>query len=628
MFCCSAQLTYQTVCTSESRTVMERLDIEIDPAHLFRYVSQVDPRPGKVEKTAPGGYLTGTIQLPRHEADLKILLSTFSSGGGGEEGWFHPNMIHLVRMGWDENGKNRIPSKEAVPNIRHWQQEFLLRREGKLSNLYVRNRTGPKDAGRKIAELDFLFSVGPDRVLRLGNKKNHLHLTVLHPKTEMRSSADDISLDKIIKERVHCAKTQGKIKKIFPGKHSKNLKKVQLKCEVFDLRTNSSLGFGTSSVIRDKNYWTLEMKEVRPRVSCCQGGRDILVVTRHHVKKGMVEPVFQLFSSQGERMKDFEQWLEQPELLEEDERTLRFLAPKQDNYDRWAHLTLELRLRWREEAELYSNSSFSFVYRQHNSRQYQSLHQSGWVCLFCQPEILDGEKPGLSGPSLPPHSGPGLERRRGPAGRAQVLLVNHSQGLEVVEDTPPPAQTENLVSPAKRARVVMEELERESEVSVTADSALADIDTQWQISSSLNTPEMEEEQFSFPSEVAAESSVLDGESPYSIPPVSDFLPEDIFPDGSSPRQRSVAKEQKGRTLFSPTAGRQNLNSTVQTVCSYPSEEVDLRVIFSILRRHFQLLLILLVTNLVFFILPFSSENRLAVLAVSVLTIASLVKISS
>ena len=176
----------------------------------------------------------------------------------------------------------------------------------------------------------------------------------------------------------------------------------------------------------------------------------------------------------------------------------------------------------------------------------------------------------------------------------------------------------------------MEELESEREVSVTADSALADVDTQWQISSSLNTPEMEEEQFSFPSEVAAESSVLAGESPYSIPPVSEFLPEDIFPDGSSPRQRSVAKEQQERTLFSPTAGRQNLNSTVQiqTVCSYPSEEVYLRVIFSILRRHFQLLLILFVTNLVFFILPFSSENRLAVLAVSVLTIASLVKISS
>ena len=32
-----------------SRTVMERIDIDVDPAHLFRYISQLDPRkPEKV----------------------------------------------------------------------------------------------------------------------------------------------------------------------------------------------------------------------------------------------------------------------------------------------------------------------------------------------------------------------------------------------------------------------------------------------------------------------------------------------------------------------------------------------------------------------------------------------------
>ena len=75
-------------------------------------------------------------------------------------------MIHLARMGWSEKGKNRIPSKEPVPNIQHWRQEFVLKTEGQCSNLYVINQTSEKDEGRKIEGQDFLFEVGVDKVLQ------------------------------------------------------------------------------------------------------------------------------------------------------------------------------------------------------------------------------------------------------------------------------------------------------------------------------------------------------------------------------------------------------------------------------------------------------------------------------
>ena len=593
-------------------------------------------------------------------------------------------MIHLARMGWSEKGKNRIPDKEPVPNIHHWRQEFLLKTEGPSSNLYVVNQTSEKDAERKtkIAKEDFLFSVGPDRVLHLGTKKNNLHLTVLHPKTEKRSTGDDISLDKIIKERVPDVQMQSRIEKLFLGKNSKNLKKVQLKCEVFDLKTKSLIGRGTSSVIRDKGYWTLEMKEVRPRVSCCRGGRDILLVTRHSVKKGTVEPVFQLFDSQGQRMKDEEHWLKQPEVKEEDERHLRFVAPRQDNHHHWAHLTLRLKLRRRDEAELYSSSSCNFSYRQHDSCQYwlvdQPSGQSSLVCLFCHPEILDGGNSGLPGADVPSNSGPGLKRRPGP----QVLVntqtevrqlaeVNHNHNLVVMEDPGhvqdivvlPHTETEHLVNPAKRPRMIMEEMESEmssSEVIVEGATALANVDTQWQditeVSSSLNTPEGEP--FSLSPE-SLQDNLESLISTYDIPPVSESPPEDIFsedtelnlvaeapprkpvysnysipediiPDGSSPRSRSVAPEKKTVVGERSVAGPGLRGWTVQAVFGDDQEALrvfggrreprDLRVIFNIVKRHYEIPLILLITIMVFFILPVSEENMLAVLAVAVLLI--------
>ena len=156
------------------------------------------------------------------------------SEGGRERDQFHPNMIHLLRK--EEDGKNRIPTKEPVPNINHWQLELMLKTEGNVLNLYVVNKPSERDEGRNIEPTDLLFSVGPDKVIKLGKDKRNLHLTILHPKTEKRAKGDEVSLDKIVKERIPDDQARAEVQKRFQGKNSKNLKKVQLRCEVFQLR--------------------------------------------------------------------------------------------------------------------------------------------------------------------------------------------------------------------------------------------------------------------------------------------------------------------------------------------------------------------------------------------------------
>ena len=366
---------------------------------------------------AKGGYLEGSLQLPQTSGDLRIVISTMSPGseGGDAVEQFHPNMIHLVRK--EADGKNRVADKETVPNIHHWQLEMELKSEGRSLNLYVRNKTSEKDETREIPEVDFLFSIDPNRILKLGKEKKNLHLTILHPKTDKRSKGDEISLEKIVKVRIKNDKMGGQIQEKFSGKNSKYLKKVQLKCEVFDLESDELLGCCTSDVIKDpqsRDFGSLEMKEVRPRVSCELGGRSVLVVTEHPVKRGSVIPVLQLFDSHGQRLEDEEtRVLAQPQVLETDDRMLKFLAPRQELFGSWSRdWVLKLKLRRKDTSEeSESISSCDFQYRPHES--FTLLDGGGQpVCLYCHSYILDGAQDGLSVVSLPSHCGPGLKRRR------------------------------------------------------------------------------------------------------------------------------------------------------------------------------------------------------------------------
>ena len=592
------------------------------------------------------------------------------SEAGSERDQFHPNMIHLLRK--EEHGKNRIPSKEPIPNIQHWQLELMLKIEGNVLNLYVINKTSERDEERMIEQTDLLFPVipGKDKVIKLGKDKGNLHLTILHPKTEKRAKGDEISLDKIVKERIQNAQERAEVQKRYQGKNSKNLKKVQLKCEVFDLNTDNLIDSAISEVIRDKqskDYGSLELKYVRPLVSCCEGGRDVLVVTEHPMKKGTVVPVFQLFDDRGDRSEAEEQWLKQPQVSEEDDRTIKFFSPKQENYEKWSHLSLKLKLRRSDVGDdSESISSCSFEYRQHDSFQFPVISdlQSGktsLVCLYCNSGILDGDQTGLSGAKIPQHSGPGLKRRRmsSTTNRNQVV-VNHSSVIHSVLVSPPPVsvvmeepdmlqtyvgattcsslknqQMDGEIPSVNlsQAQPCGENWEAEFPTALSAPAKPQTIDI-WQkldedekSSSSLNTPEMEDEPFTF----------------HTVNPRDVQPPRHVVPDGFNPRQKIVDPEQQEqrsvRRRPPPPPPQSELPSrglrwwTVQSLCGDDQEAQDvfrwgggagLRRKIQVVLRHHQIPVILLLAFLLSFIFPLSPENMIAVLAASVLAVGSII----
>ena len=107
------------------------MNFTVSLSHLLRYASELDPSDGK-------------------KVNIELELER-----GSEQDQLHPNMIHLLRK--EEEGKNRVHSKEPVPNIRNWQLELQLRNERHL-NLYVRNKTSEKDEERKVGIQRVTFS--------------------------------------------------------------------------------------------------------------------------------------------------------------------------------------------------------------------------------------------------------------------------------------------------------------------------------------------------------------------------------------------------------------------------------------------------------------------------------------
>ena len=110
--------------------------LELESTHLFRYLSELDPRRNNSGK---GGYLTGRITLPPQmlKDDLRLILSTCLYETHCADESFtrepHPSLIHVIH----KKGNRRDHAKETVPNAKHWRREFQL--IGK--DIYVLNNT-------------------------------------------------------------------------------------------------------------------------------------------------------------------------------------------------------------------------------------------------------------------------------------------------------------------------------------------------------------------------------------------------------------------------------------------------------------------------------------------------------
>ena len=357
-----------------------RVYIEVKPHHLFRYPSEWDPRQNGKTK---GGYLEGQIRLPDTGGNLRLLLSTYPDVPHSfdkvplspAEREIHPTLLHVVRKG---QGNRRYNSKEPVPNIHHWQQEFEVRGR----KVFICNKTSENDEGRAeaIPERDEMFTLGEDMVLRVGKDAGELNMIILIPKTEKRANGNDVSLNKLLQSRTQNSTVLEALSQNYRGKNSVNLKKVKLKVEVFDLDSGMILGSSISRAISDtasKTHGAMDLHDATPLSSCANGGRKVVMLAEFGLAKD-VWPRFQLYNQEGRRMSlEEEALLRQPEMTDVSimRESIVFITPPQPNVEVIRRQRYSIKLVARRCSDGYvSKKKFNFDYLPHDYYD---------PCFFC-----------------------------------------------------------------------------------------------------------------------------------------------------------------------------------------------------------------------------------------------------
>jgi len=354
--------------------------IEVKPHHLFRYPSEWDPRQNGKTK---GGYLEGQIRLPRTGGNMRVLLSTYpdvphasaNHNLSQAESEIHPTLLHVVRKG---NGNRRYNFKEPVPSIQHWQQCFEVRGR----KVYICNKTSENDDDRQepIPEKDEMFELPEDMTLKIGKDAGELNMIILIPKTEKRANVNDVSLNKLLQSRTSNAAVLETLSMSYRGKNSVNLKKVKLKVEVFDLDTGAFLGSDISKAISDtasKAHGAMDLHDATPLRSCATGGRKVVMLAEFGLAKD-VEPKFQLYDSQGNRLLEEEQQLlRQPQMADTSvmRESIVFITPPQPQAETIRSRGYKVRLVARRSSDGYvSKKKFDFDFIPHDYYD---------PCFFC-----------------------------------------------------------------------------------------------------------------------------------------------------------------------------------------------------------------------------------------------------
>jgi len=413
------------------------VSIDVKSSHLFRYASEWDPRePGHTK----GGYLEGKLRLPNEGADgLRIVISTRPDSPLDLESevvrqvpgiqYAHPTILYVVRKG--ASGR-RHSELEAVANHKHWRQEFhLVNRQVRIVN-----QTSEVDEDRyssiaPLQPIDDMFRI-EDNVIDIGKGAGELNLIILIPKTEARAQGGEVTLKKILLDRVGNGnrgsvfqrkigefaskdtsneELAAKVLKRYKGKMSSNVKKVRLMVEVFNLRTNELLGHASSQPICDsssKEHGALDFHTAFPLRCCAKGGRKVFMVCDSALAKD-VEPRFQIYS-QGRHLEDKDDLLQQPRLAGGQQvlvmkETLVFITPPQPHIETimengWKIKLVGLRLSDKN----ISKTKFDFEY--FPSDFYDP-------CIFCELQA-DGPSFPASLPALVGPARPGVKKRRMP----------------------------------------------------------------------------------------------------------------------------------------------------------------------------------------------------------------------
>ena len=486
--------------------------------------------------------------MPENATTMKVVLSTF--GQIEAEGVllqkypdlcnFHPNMLHLVRK--DRVGKNRVREKEPVPNVDHWKLELIVREEEGGRSVFVKNVVSERDVNRsKIIPTDFLFKLEDRSKIILGKNKNNLNLVILIPKTDLRSASEDVSLGQVLDQRIPDAEARDLVRKHYAGKNSVNLKKMQIKVEV--IVDEETINTGVSTMIVDKSCkkeGSLDIKYVKPNISCVMGGCEVLVVTEHKFDPKSVEPRFQLFDEQGNRHESEEAHVSQPKIKDKDDRTITFFTPEQNSAFVLPPYQLRLILK-RTNSEVTTPNGVIFCYKPHGD--YNIMDQD--TCVRC---LLNAEV-SPSSSSLPPRTGPGVKRRRVSA--AVSPPSSRSRGVET-----PVASTSSAASAAAPTALELD-LERtdaeaaqwptlETLLSSSEDPSVYSVKVDASLSDCIMDVEQLKDAKVKPLETLDPGSSLNTpehavetlESPFHFPQAaSEFPPDDLFQtDGGDPRR--------------------------------------------------------------------------------------------
>ena len=249
-------------------------------------------------------------------------------------------------------------------------------------------------------------------VLPIGKEYGELNMIILIPKTEKRASEDDVSLNKLLKSRINDPEALKVLTDTYTGRNSLNLKKVKLKVEVYLLESGQLLGNGISGAIFDtasKAHGAMDLHDATPLRSCADGGRKIVMIAEFGLAKD-VEPRFQLYDSEGKRLKDQEEnLLNQPsnhpvKTVSIMKETIVFITPNQPHAEtimknRW---TVKLVAR-RTSDGLVSKTKFNFDYVPHDFYS---------PCVFC---AINPDKQDLGHATIAPmrdDARPGLKKRQ------------------------------------------------------------------------------------------------------------------------------------------------------------------------------------------------------------------------
>ena len=512
------------------------LEVSVTPHHLFRYPSEWDPREGLAgqgkRSNTKGGYLEGKLELPPEVLGEEVLvrLTTVPAYSpedetrvrlevGEEYLHIHPTVIGVIRKG---RGMRRDKSKEPVPNIQHYRQEFLIKRENNQRLLKIKNQTSSKDDGRRpcIPLEDTMYELKEDLFLTLGRNARELNLVILIPKTEARSTEDDISIDKMLELRVPGSRARDKtarekLKQLYVGKKAANLKRMRLKVEVISMKEDRLIATGVSEEVTDtgsKTVGALDVWDATPLMSCERGGRKVIMVSMFKDWDKSVKPFFCLTDRDGERINDA--CIVQPKkttivkedgvqseltTIDNDGKAIIFLTPDQEDLTELTRDGRKLSLLVQREGDgKESLQQFPFTYVKH----------TGDSCLHCNIELLDGRW--VEMPSARVSTGPNMKRRRMSSATAAIALEEPAEADDSVTKEPAEAVesvARDILSEAvmalgnsRRIVIVSDSADTRRRPSVALNEAWG-LDMMQQEGSSLNTPEVTQHAFTFPPHV-------------------------------------------------------------------------------------------------------------------------------